>query len=294
MSATKREGIVYGLGEAEYHGFGAHKQYRYAEMSSTHAKALLKSPAKYHYARVNGISQEPKASFDVGTAAHTAILGVGAKTVVYPKEHWTPSGNVSTGAKTVAWAKEQRDAGFVPVSEEQERDVTGMKEAVLAHPIARHLLERAGHSEVSIFDEYLGVKRRGRFDYLPDGGDVAVDLKTAADASPNEFKYAAAKYGYHIQRGHYLHIMHQLGRDLDMRFIVVEKNAPYLVAVHCLDDQFAEMGEAEALEAVDTYRRCMDSGVWPGYEEKLHILPPPMGAVYDYSDRYESGEIQVA
>ena len=289
----RREGVVYGMPENEYHGRDEYAHFKYAEVSSTHAKTLLRSAATYHYMRVNNVSQEPKVTFDVGTAAHTAILGVGAKTVVYPDEHLTPSGNISTSAKTVAWAKEQREAGFVPVSEAQERDVNGMKEAVLAHPIARHLLERAGHSEVSIFDEYLGVKRRGRFDYLPDDGDVAVDLKTTVDASPDGFKYAAAKFGYHIQRGHYIHIMHRLGRDLDMRFITVEKHPPYLVAVHCLNDEFAEIGEAYALEAVDIYRRCTESGEWPGYEEKLHVLPPPMGTIYDYQDRFESEDIQI-
>lgn len=289
----EREGIVYGMPEDEYHGFGDFKQHRFSELSSTHAKTLVKSAATYHYMRENNISQEPKATFDVGTAAHTAILGVGATAIEYPDEHLTPSGNVSTAAKTVAWAKEQRDAGLTPVSAGQARDVRGMREAVLAHPLARHLLERAGHSEVSIFDEYLGVKRRGRFDYLPDEGDVAVDLKTTVDASPNAFKYASAKFGYHIQRGHYIHIMHQLGRDLDMRFIAVEKHAPYLVAVHCLDDEFADMGETEALEAVDQYKRCMESGVWPGYEEKLHILKPPMGTLYDFNDKYESEEIRL-
>lgn len=287
----KREGIVYGMPEDEYHGHGKHSHLRFAEVSSTHAKTLAKSAKTYHYMRVNNVSQEPKATFDVGTAAHTAILGVGMGLVEYPEEHMTPSGNVSTAAKTVAWAKEQREAGLTPVSASQARDVKGMKEAVLAHPLARHLLEREGHPEVSIFDEFLGVKRRGRFDYLPDDGDVAVDLKTTVDASPNGFKYAIAKFGYHIQRGHYLHIMRQLGRNLDMRFITVEKHAPYLVAVHCVDDEFADMGEVEALEAIDTFNRCMESGVWPGYEEKLHVLKPPMGAIYDFQDKYESGEI---
>lgn len=171
--------------------------------------------------------------------------------------------------------------------------VDAMAESVKANHVARKLFERPGRPEVSVFDEYLGVKRRGRFDYLPDDGGIAVDLKTTVDASKAGFARAAARYGYHVQRGHYLDILKRLGREADMLFVAVEKEPPYLVQVHRLSPEFAEMGETEALAAVDTYRRCMDTGVWPGYPEEVAMLEPPMFAVYDYQDKYEREEMQV-
>lgn len=280
----KREGIVYGLPEVDYHA-------PRDELSSTGAKLILESPAKFKHQIIDG-NRQFRASFDLGTAVHTKVLGVGWKFITYPDEHLTKSGNVSTAARTVAWEAEQRAAGKIIITPNQAGDVDGMAEAVLAHPTARMLLERPGHPEVSVFDEYLGVKRRGRFDYLPDEGGIAVDLKTTVDASPRGFKYSVAKFGYHIQRAHYVDILRQLGRDVDMLFVTVEKTAPYLVAVHRLTPSFVDMGETEANAAVDTYKRCMESGVWPsGYSDGINDLEPPMSAIYDYQDKYESGEI---
>lgn len=279
----KREGLVYGMPEAEYHGGSG-------ELSSTGAKLLLDCPAKFKHEVIDG-HRVHRDAYDIGTAVHTKVLGVGAEAVSCPPELLDKSGGMRT-ADAKAWKAEQVAAGRPVLSVEQMTEVDAMAEAVLAHPLARELFERPGHAEVSIFDEVDGVKRRGRFDYLPDDGGVAVDLKTTLSASRKEFAYATAKFGYHIQRGHYLDMLERVtGRDLDMRFVLVEKTAPYLVAVHPLNEQYAEMGLAEAMEAVTIYRRCMADDFWPGYPMDMRPVEPPMGAIYEYQDRYESGEI---
>lgn len=282
----KRDGVVYGLPEADYH---APKD----ELSSTGAKLILESPAKFKHQILDG-NRVHRAGFDLGTAVHTKVLGVGERFVTYPEEHLTKSGNVSTKAETVTWATEQRAAGRIILTPAEASMTDAMSEAVLAHPLAKKLFERDGHPEVSVFDEYLDVKRRGRFDFLPNEGGIAVDLKTAVDASPAGFERATARFGYHIQRGHYLDILKRLGREVDMLFVTVEKTAPYLVAVHQCNEQFADMGETEALEALDIYRECMESGEWPGYPETVNVMQPPMYSIYDYQDRYEREEIQIA
>lgn len=280
---SKREGIVYGMPEGEYHR-------PKDELSSTGAKLILESPAKYKHQIIDG-HRVHRDSYDIGTAVHTKVLGVGAAAVTCPPDLLDSTGGMRTKAAK-EWKAEQQAAGVPVVSAEELTVIDSMAEAVLAHPLAKALFERAGHPEVSVFDEYLGVKRRGRFDYLPDDGGVAVDLKTTVNASAREFANSAAKYGYHIQRAHYLDILQRVtGRELDMRFVVVEKTAPYLVAVHPLSEQFAEMGETAALEAVDVYRRCMEHNDWPGYPMDLAPIAPPVWSIYDHQDRYESGEI---
>lgn len=282
---AKREGIVYGMPEAEYH---ATKD----ELSSTGAKLILESPAKFKSQVLDG-HRVHRAGFDLGTAVHTRVLGVGEQFIEYPKEHLTKSGNVSTKTETVAWEDKQRAAGRIILTP-KDGDVVGrMAEAVLAHPVARMLFERDGNPEVSVFDNRFGVKRRGRFDYLPNEGGIAVDLKTTVDASKAGFARSAAKYGYHIQRGHYLDILERItGERRDMLFVAVEKEAPYQVAVHRLSTEFAEMGETEALEAIDTYRRCIESNEWPGYPVEISELAPPVFAVYDFQDKYEQEEMR--
>lgn len=282
----ERKGLVYGLPEVEYH---APKD----ELSSTGAKLLLESPAKFKHQVIGG-NRVHRASYDLGTAVHTRVLGVGEQFITYPEEHLTKSGNASTSIKTISWANEQRASGKVILSPADATVSAAMAEAVLTHPLAKKLFEREGHSEVSVFDDSYDIKRRGRFDYLPDEGGIAVDLKTTMDASPAGFARSAGKFKYHVQRGHYLDILKRsTGRELDMLFVTVEKEAPYLVAVHKLNDQFAEMGEVEALDAAGIYRRCMESGEWPGYPVEINELLPPMGVIYDFNDRYEQDRIQI-
>jgi len=285
---VKREGVVYGMPEDEYHGGGG------SELSSTGAKLLLESPAKFKYQVIDG-HRVYRAGFDLGTAVHTKVLGVGARFISYPKEHLTPSGNVSTKAATVEWAAAQRAEGKIILTPDEAERAEAMAESVLREPESRRLFEREGSPEVSIFDEFLGVRRRGRFDYLPVEGGFAVDLKTAADASPFGFRRAVETYGYHIQYGHYTDIYRRLtGEQRDMIFVVVEKEPPYLVNVIRFDEHedFARFGETEALEAVDRYRRCMDTGIWPGYlEHGITKIKPSMHLTYDFQEKYESGEI---
>lgn len=279
--------IIYDKPEQEYH---APKD----ELSSTGAKLILESPAKFKHEVIDG-NRVHRASYDLGTAVHTKVLGVGSKFVTYPEEHLTPSGNASTKAATREWADEQRANGLVVISPGEAEAMEAMSDAVLNHPVARELFERDGHSEVSVYAELDGVKCRARFDYLPDSGGAVVDLKTTVDASPAGFARSSAKFGYHVQRAHYLDVLKQGGgRDAEMLFVAVEKTAPYLVAVHRLSFEFADMGVVEAREARAIYKKCMESGVWPGYPTEINELSAPMFSVYDFQDRYEIGEINVA
>jgi hypothetical protein len=264
--------IIRDMSDEEYH--------RRPELSSTGARLLLKSTAKFAYAQTH--KQSPKAVWDLGTAAHTKVLGTGARAIAYPPEHLTPSGNVSTKAATVEWAEQQRDAGLTPITPKEMRAVDRMAEAVLAHPAARALLEQDGTPETSMFatDPDTGVEMRARFDYLPSfavADPWTVDLKTACDASPEGFARAAGEHRYDIQQEFYLHAYGIVTGDYTarMKFIAVEKEPPYLVGVYPLSLEFAELGRAKVRQALETYAACKASNVWPGYPEDADPLQPP-------------------
>jgi len=272
------QGIVHDLDETTYHAHPA--------LSSTQARQLLDSPARFNYSRSH--QQPRKDAFDLGTAVHTKVLGVGANVITYPEEHLTPSGAVSTKAATVAWAEEQRAKGLVLIGATQAAQVDGMAEAVLAHPTARALLEQDGAlSEASVFatDPEWDVPIRARFDLL---APIAVDLKTTAkEASASGFSKSVANFGYDVQQGHYLDA-HELATGVrpNMVFVVVETAAPHLVGVHQLDRDFAEMGQVKARYARQRFAECTAAGVWPGYPPQIGLLPPPVYAVYDFQDNY--------
>ncbi|QIK63805.1 hypothetical protein G7068_11865 [Leucobacter viscericola] len=269
---TELSGVVYDLPNAAYH---AHKS-----LSATGAKTLLKSPAKYKYAVLDG-NKEYKASFDLGSAVHAKVLGISGEVVVLDFDSFR-----SNEAKVAR--DDARDAGLVPMLRKDMSEVDAMAEAVLGHMPARKIMEKPGRSEVSLFGEQIGVPLRCRFDRLPDEGHIVADLKTmSGDATPAEFAKAAARYGYDIARGHYLDLLERVaGRTAEMLFIVVETEPPHLVNVIQLDREFAEMGEAKALAARDIYRHCLETGEWPGYPETVSLARAPHFAIVEYQERF--------
>ena len=289
MTAVALSGIIRDLPEAEYHAR--------PELSSSGARLLLPeykgSPQKFQWEKTH---KRTSRAFDVGTAAHAKVLGVNAGIVVYPDEHLTPSGNVSTSNATVAWEVERRDEGLTPVSPAELSRVAGMAEAVLAHTEARLYLEVAINREVSVFADVDGVPCRARLDAISDetrNGVYGLDLKTCEDATKNGLEYSVKKYGYDVQEAFYEDVYEASeGRPIDFfRFIAVEKSAPHEVTTYQLPTLWTSMGRTKAKEARRLFKECTESGVWPGYGIQGLVLDPPAWAVIEHEMRYD-GEIQ--
>lgn len=264
--------IVYDMPDAEYH--------RRPELSSTGVRRLLDAPARFRHWADN--PQSPKAAFDLGSAVHTKVLGTGSSVVVYPDEHLTPSGNVSTKAATVEWEQQQRANGLIPITAADQRRVDGMAEAVLAHPDARPILERIHGREVTFIADVDGVPCRARFDIYEAG--EAADLKSASDASPSGFNRSVAKWGYHLQRRWYDDVHHaETGNRLTgFPLIVVETTAPHLVGVYDLDWMYDDKAAQKCRDARTRYRECVTTGAWPGYGRAT--LTAPTWLVYEDAD----------
>jgi hypothetical protein len=269
-------GLVLSLDEAEYH---AHDS-----LSSTGARELLRSPATFAWGRKH--PRADTAAFDVGSAAHSKVLGVGAPIAVIPEGTLASNGAASTAAAKAFIAK-ARTEGAIPVKQAVADEVDAMAEAVLAHPKARRLMELPGHSEVSAFatDPVTGVRLRARFDRLPDDRSRIIDLKSSEDASPDGFNKSVGSYGYFIQEPHYSEVLALVeGVIAPMEFIVVEKKAPHLVAVHTLSDEYREIGETYAQKARAIYAACTEADIWPGYPEKQNPLMPPFWLTAQYME----------
>lgn len=263
-------GIVPVLDEVSYHAHPA--------LSSTGARQILDSPARFHYSQTH--PQAHKDAFDLGSAVHSAVLGVGYGVEVLEFDNWRSKA-----------AQEARDgaraAGLIPMLKQDMQPVLDMKEAVLSHPTARALFEQDGIAEASVFatDPVTGVELRARFDFL---APVCVDLKTTGKAaSASDFAKSAASFGYDVQEAHYLDTLQLVeGSRRDMVFVVVETAAPHLVAVHQLNHLFADMGQVKAKRAREIFAECTASGIWPGYPPEINLLMPPVWATYDFEDNY--------
>lgn len=263
--------IHYDLDESAYHAR--------PELSSTGARTLLPefkgSPAKYQY-KLGRQFNSP--AFDLGKAVHAQVLGTGAAAIAYPADVLASNGAASTKAAK-EWAEQVRAEGMVPMKADDLRPIVGMTEAVLRHPVARQLLERATMREVSVFADVDGVGTRCRFDAL--GPDFGVDLKTSArPVDADTFSREVFEYGYHFQQEFYKDTYRASeNTDIDFYFLAVEKAAPHLVAVHKLDVEYEAIGRRLTTEARRIYAECVASGNWPGYPTDIHLVSPPPWAI---------------
>ena len=105
-----------------------------------------------------------------------------------------------------------------------------------------------------------------------------VDVKTTGgSAHPLEFARAAAKFEYCMQGAQYIAGAKACGLDDNPEFvlIVVETAAPYLVSVVQFDEYDLQIGAEKIAEAVNIYRGCVESGVWPGYSSEIETMEMP-------------------
>lgn len=264
-------GLVEDLSEADYHAHSA--------LSSTGARTLLKSPARFQYERTHPVYRD---AFDLGSALHTKVLNKGWPVDVHDFDNWT-----TKAAKEAKAAS--RAEGRVPMLRKDADVVDAMAEAVLRHPLAREVLDRAGIREASLFatDPDTGVEMRARFDHLqhPVGGfRLGVDLKSAHTADSDEFARDAAKYGYQIQQAFYQRVAQLVTGEphVEFYFVVVEKAAPYLVNVIELDAEYVAIGQRQVTRALETYAECVATDRWPGYgsETTPNLVGPPAWLAY--------------
>ena len=265
--------VVADLDETTYHADPA--------LSSSGAKRLIQTcPAIFKHERDTG-GRANKAAFDFGHAAHGLILGVGEPVHVIEADNFTTKA-----------ARELRDAAYaagqVPILARDYEQVEAMAEAVKRHPLAAALLSE-GVAEQSVFwnDERWDVGRRARFDWLTQraGRHYVVDLKTSTTADPAVLGRKVADFGYHQQEAWYRDAAAAagLGDEVGFLFVFVEKQAPYLVTVVELDSYAVQRGHELNQRALEVFRDCTASGIWPGYVSPTEraLVSLPRWATYD-------------
>lgn len=247
-------GFYDAIPEADYHADRM-------SLSVSGAKAILKAPALFRHQQDNPVHKDV---FDIGSAAHELVLGIGPGIAIIPATSRAKADQEAHKA-----AKEAaRAEGKTPVTGEQYEHIERMADRLSSHALAMRLLSD-GRPEVSAYalDEETGVMRRGRFDWL--GGSVLTDYKTAASVDPRDLagRYGAIKkWGYDQQAAWYTDLAADLGHPAKaFAFVFQMKEPPYLVTVAYVHDDDLWTARVKNAEALRTYAACMDSGVWPGY-----------------------------
>lgn len=267
MSAIK-EGLHFDLDETTYHEHPT-------SLSVSGAKVLLKAPALFKWQQDNPVY---KSVFDEGSAAHALVLGQDVESLVYvvPFDDWRTQ--AAQAEKALA-----REMGLAPILPATWRMVSDMADELSKHPIAGPLMAE-GLTEVSAFgvDERTGVMRRARADLLREDLRLLVDYKTTRNSAPWAFAKDAASYGYFQQHAWYLDLFRDL--DIDLRsfvFVAQMSEPPYLVSVTELVADAVDRGRDLNDRALEMFRDCTESGIWPGFTQGITPIDIPRWAYFD-------------
>jgi hypothetical protein len=241
-------------------------------LSSSGARALLDPgcPAQFDYDRKH--PQLPKKEFEIGTAAHSLLLGTGAELVVVDAEKWTTK---AVQAEVAAIRAEDK----IPLKPSDLEKVTAMVAAVRQHPVAGPLFTPgSGTAEQSLYweDPDTKVTCRCRPDWLKQYPDLTlcVDYKTAVKADPTAVSKAIAERNYHQQDPFYIDgIQAVTGQQARFLFVFQSKTAPYLITVRELSDADRAIGRAKNARALRIYAECERTGVWPDWTGDTPDIP---------------------
>lgn len=145
---------------------------------------------------------EPTPAMVLGQAIHAAILQPDLF-----REHYVRGLEFDRRTKQgrEAWealAAEHPNA-IILKPEDYDRCIA-IRDAVHSHHYARKLLR--GQTEVSAVwrDPWFGVLCKGRFDCVPTGLGIIVDVKSVSDASPRAMQRFIYAYGTYLQAAHYM------------------------------------------------------------------------------------------
>jgi len=263
-------------------------------LSSTGARKLLPPSCPALYRQWATYGEPASRVFDLGHASHHELLGDGYPITPIDAPDWRTK--AARAAREAAYAD-----GATPLLAAEYEQVQAMTAALRAHPVAGALFRPdAGTAEQSLFwvDAEFGVWRRARTDWLTrsaTGRLLVADYKTAASAEPDALARAMSSHGYYQQGAWYLDAVTALGLagDGEPAFLLVaqEKTPPYLVTVAEPDALALRWGRARNRKALDTYRRCRDTGDWPGYADRTVVsLALPTWAERQHEAAWEAGD----
>lgn len=242
-------------------------------MSSGMLKTFRNCPASY-YAKIAGLSEDGDSNaYRFGRATHKIILeGIEAFNKAFaiggPVNEKT---NKSYGVGTKAhdeWLAAKGYSRDQVINDTEADQLVTMAKATHRHKEVGEYLS-FGWPELVARADMRGVPCQIRMDWLThdtEGNYAIVDLKTTADIV--WFEADARRYGYLNQFAFYRDVfMAAAGIKPQLAVIAVEKQSPWRVGVWRIPDEILDQYSAGNREALEYYKQCKASDVWPtGYE----------------------------
>ncbi|WP_159711583.1 PD-(D/E)XK nuclease-like domain-containing protein [Geminicoccus flavidas] len=251
------------------------------------APELDRTPRHYWHQYLNP-EREPEENTPAlifGDAVHTAILEPDRfhEHVIKGLDH-----DRRSTANKFAWAQfEEEHAGKIILKVDDYAKVLRIRDVVHAHPVVGPML-RNGKAEQSFYtvDKETGLLIKCRTDFLSDGGEYILDVKTAESASPRKFAKSVAEHRYDVQVGHYEPIFEDLygERPKHWFFLAIEKDEPFAMGLHLFRDIDRAPGRARARRDLLLIAQCRNEGHWP--DHAFDATPLDLPYWYNRNDGY--------
>jgi hypothetical protein len=259
---------------------------------------LYRSPRHYLLSKTN--KKEPTDAMKAGSLVHLA-LQIGPELLKKMKRvpvfvGKTKDGRDSTQSAEAREAKKNwlaaQPSDAVFVSEEEERMLIGVLEAISSHRLLGKML-MGGVRETSLVveDPETGVKLKCRPDFISKEGFL-VDFKTSIDARPGHmtnaiFSNHPRSPWYALQAAHYVHCLRVAGisKSEASTIVAIEKEPPYGIMIYPLD--MGCLAPAEQWRAMLTkrYAECLKVNIWPSYPERaIPVTVPEWVSVPDFDE----------
>lgn len=173
-------------------------------------------------------------------------------------------GRTAEGKAIKRQLEEQTAAGKDILRADDFEAIQGMRDALMRHPLAMHILHRS-ENEGAYTATIEGVECKCKLD-LENQGEF-FDLKSTDDASPFEFRKSIGKYNYHRQAAFYGDVAAANGVPFNsFNLVAVEKKPPYLVCVHTLGTASIDIGRASYKKVLKKFKfHTENSEAYDGY-----------------------------
>lgn len=231
----------------------------------------------------SGSSETSAMSF--GSVVHELALGKGGGFAVWPGDSWR--GNEAHEFKANAVA-----TGKTPIKQsdfDRAKAVFNNLRLQLTSMDLGYVLTEGASEQVAVWkdrDHWM----RAMFDrWLPERGEIWDIKTTGKSAHPEAISRLITSMNYDMRSEFYLLGAEKLtgkpsSHALGFCFLFIEVEPPFCVTPCFMDSSFKARGRMRAKEAVDTWARCMDAGIWPGYTDKVVEITAPGWVDYEIED----------
>ena len=137
--------------------------------------------------------------------------------------------------------------------------------------------------------ESNGVASKARMDWLSLAEGLVRDIKVVERISLRAFEASIERYGLDIQAAIYPEAVAAakpaLAGRVGLEFVLVEKLPPHDVAIVPLSAALVDLGAQKWRRACGAWKRCLESGAWPGFGRCAPIEARPFQLEKEFTEQ---------